>query len=221
MSFVEDFFNILEVYNNTFWPMIILTYLLGSVALYLAARKTGNSDKIISAILSFLWTWTGVVFCIVFYGPTDAEFLGVTMPGIWYFSGLLFVVQGILFFLFGVLKSSLSFAVVGNRYSVAGAIMVIYAMATYPIVGFMTELGYPQYPVFGVAPCPVTIFSFGLLLWTDKKVPIITAIIPLVWALMGGVMAVIGLNIWADVGLILSGIVGFPLIILRNSKITT
>jgi hypothetical protein len=52
--------------------MILLTYVLGFVALYLAARKTRHSDKVISAVLGVLWIWTGVVFCIAFYGPMSA-----------------------------------------------------------------------------------------------------------------------------------------------------
>ncbi|NIP66968.1 hypothetical protein GWN63_03920 [Candidatus Bathyarchaeota archaeon] len=220
MSFVDDFFNTLEVYNNTFWPMTVFTYLLGFVALYLAARKSRSSDKIVSAILGFLWIWSGAVFCIVFYGPMDVEFLGLTMRGIWYLVGFLFVVQGILFFWSGVLRESLSFGVGGDGYSIVGAIIVIYSMVIYPIIGFLTEMEYPRYPVFGAAPCPVGIFTFGLLLWTEKKVPLVTAVIPLIWALMG-VMSVMGLNIWADLGLILSGLVGFPLILLHNPKIGT
>jgi hypothetical protein len=194
-------------------------YVLGLAAVYLAARKTRHPDRMVSAILGVLWIWTGAVFCIVFYGPTEAEFLGVTMPGIWYVSGLLFVVQGFLFFASGVLKSSLSFAVGGDGFSIVGGIMVLYALAIYPIIGFLTGRGYPQYRIFGVAPCPVTIFTFGLLLWTDTKVPRLTAIIPLIWALMG-VMAVVGLQIWADVGLLLSGLVGFPLVLLHNAKVS-
>ena len=218
MSFVDDFFTTLQVYNDTFWPMILLTYVLGLVAVYLAGRKPRHSDKVVSAILGVLWIWTGAVFCIAFYGPTEAEFLGVPMPGIWYVSGLLFVVQGFLFVVSGVLKSSLSFAVGGDGYSVVGALMVLYALVIYPIIGFLTGHGYPRYPIFGVAPCPVTIFTFGLLLWTDKHVPRLLVIIPLIWALMG-VMAVVGLQIWADVGLLLSGLVGFPLVLRHNAKI--
>jgi hypothetical protein len=91
-------------------------------------------------------------------------------------------------------------------------------MVIYPVIGFLTGNGLLEYPIFGVAPCPVTIFTFGLLLWTDKKVPLIVVLIPLVWSLLGFI-PIIQFGILADIGLIISGIVGFIMIRRHNIKI--
>lgn len=154
MGFIDDFYRTLQSYNETFWPMIIITFLLGIVVVYLAARKSGSSSKVISAILSFLWIWSGIVFFIIYYGSMEVEFLGLVMPGVWYLGGVLFLFQGFLFLIFGVVKSQLSFRLGGDWLSVVGALMIVYAMVIYPVIGFLTGYSYPGYPVFGIAPCP-------------------------------------------------------------------
>lgn len=219
MSFVDDFYSTLQSYNEAFWYMIITTFLLGFVVVYLAARKSKSSSKVISAILSFLWIWSGIVFFIIYYGPMDAEFLGLVLPGVWYLGGILFLLQGFLFLILGLVKSSLSFRLGSDWISVVGALMVVYAMVIYPIIGFLTGYGYPRYPVFGIAPCPLTIFSIGLFQWSDRKMPIAIAAIPFIWALMG-IMPVLALNVWADIGELLSAIIGFPLVLYHNSKLS-
>ena len=219
MSFMDDFYSTLQSYNEAFWPMMVATFLLGVAVVYLAYRKRDNSDKAISAILSFLWVWSGIVFFILYFGPVDAEFLGFVMPGVWYLGGVLFLIQGVLFLVFGVVKSSLYFRLSSDWLSFVGGLIVAYAMIIYPVVGFLTGYGYPRYPVFGIAPCPLTIFTLGLFLWSDRKTPIAAMLIPFIWGLMG-VMPVLELNVWADVGELLASIVGFPLILYQRSKLT-
>jgi hypothetical protein len=217
MSFIDDFFSTLQSYNETFLPMTIFTFLLGVFIVYLAVRKSKNSGKIISVLLSFLWIWSGAVFFIVYYGPIDAEFLGLTLPGVWYLGGILFLIQSFLFLYFGVVKSSLSFEFNAGLSSIVGALLIVYAMVIYPLIGFLTGYSYPRYPIFGTAPCPLTIFSIGLLLWSDRKMPLVIVVIPFIWALMG-IMPVLALNIWADIGEVFSGIIGLSTILYRNLK---
>ena len=219
MGFIDDFYSTLQSYNETFWPMIIITFLLGIVVVYLAARKSGSSSKVISAILSFLWIWSGIVFFIIYYGSMEVEFLGLVMPGVWYLGGVLFLFQGVLFLIFGVVKSRLSFRLGGDWRSVVGALMIVYAMVIYPVIGFLTGYGYPKYPVFGIAPCPLTIFSLGLFQWSDRKMPIAVVLVPFIWGLMG-IMPVLALNVWADIGELMSAIIGLPLILYHNSKLS-
>jgi len=219
MGFAEDFYSTLQTYNETVLSVTIIAYLLGITAIYLTLKKSENSSKMISTILSFLWIWSGIVFFIIFFGPMETEFLGQTMPGIWYLGGALFIIQGILFLIFGVIRDSLSFGMAGDGNSVVGVILITYATIVYPIIGFLTGFSYPRYPVFGTGPCPLTIFTLGFLQWTDRKMPIIIAIIPFIWSLMG-IMPILALDVWADVGLMLSGIIGFPLILYHNSKLS-
>jgi hypothetical protein len=214
MGFVDEFFTALAAYNEAVWPVTIVAFLLGVVAVGLAARRGWSSGRLVAGILGVLWGWAGVVFFIWFLGPTIVELFGVTLPGVWYLSGVLFVLQGVLFLVVGVRRSALTFRPVWDGYGVAGAVLVGYAVVLYPLVGVVTGFGFPRYPVFG-APCPVTIFTWGLFLWADPPVPVAVAVVPLVWAVLG-VMPVLVLGVWADVGLLLAGLVGFPLIVRRN-----
>jgi hypothetical protein len=75
--------------------------------------------------------------------------------------------------------------------------------------------GYPKSPGFGVAPCPATIFTFGILLMIDKKFPKYILIIPLIWLVIG-FFAAINLGIKEDIGLLLSGIITAILILFRK-----
>jgi hypothetical protein len=140
------------------------------------------------------------------------------MTGMWYFSGILFVIQSIILLVYGLVKNVLSFSLDLSPCSIVGAIFVFYAMIIYPLIGALTGYLYPKYPIFGTAPCPVTIFTSGLLLWTNKKVPLVVTLIPFIWGIMG-IMPVLVLNVYADIGLILSGVIGFPLILLHNRNI--
>jgi len=163
MGFVEDFYSTLQAYNEAVLLITIIAYLLGIAAIYLALKKSNNSSRMISAILGFFWFWSGFVFFIIFFGPMEVEFIGQTMPGIWYLGGVLFIIQGILFLVFGVIRDSLSFRMGWDGNSMLGVILIAYAMIIYPIIGLLTGFSYPRYPVFGTGPCPLTLFTLGFL----------------------------------------------------------
>jgi hypothetical protein len=210
----EGFFDLIRSYNTTIWPMHVLTIVLGVAAVILALRKIRGSDKMIAAILALLWLWSGVVFLVIFLGSWTPTFFGFAVPGFGYLSGVLFVMQGGIFVYFGVLRSSLSFKPSADVQGVIGTVMVGYAVVVYPIIGWATGHPYPGYPVFGTAACPVTIFTIGMLFWTNRPMPPFTPIIPMVWGL-AGILAVLSIKVWADAGLFIAGMLG--VVILRRN----
>jgi len=193
-----------ERYNLAIWPMQVLAYVLGLVALFFAIRPGRYSSRIITGVLSFLWLWTGIVFFLPYFGP-------VYTPA--YAFGLLFFIQGLVF-LAGVAKPRLSFGFKADVYCLVGLVFIAYAMIGYPVVGYFLGHIYPQTPPFGLTPCPGTVFTFGLFLLTDKKVPRLFLVIPLLWAL-GGVLPV-SVGILEDIGLIISGLLGTAMILYRD-----
>jgi hypothetical protein len=90
-------------------------------------------------------------------------------------------------------------------------------MVIYPILGYFLGHGYPKSPGFGVAPCPTTIFTFGLLLWTDKKVAKYILLIPFIWSIIG-FSAVIAFGMREDTGLLITALLGTILIIFKDRK---
>ena len=215
MENVEGFFDLIRSYNTAIWPMHVLTLVLGVAAAILALKKTRESDRIISSILAFLWLWSGVVFLMVFLGSWIPTFFGFALPGFGYLSGVLFITQSAIFGYFGVIRRSLSFRLTADIPGLIGTVMVVYAMAIYPIVGYATSHPYPGYPVFGTAACPVAIFTVGIFFWTNRRMPQFTPIIPMIWGL-AGILAVVSIEVWADAGLFIAGILSFA-ILRRNA----
>jgi hypothetical protein len=195
-----------EAYNQAIWPMQVVAYVLGIGALFLALRPSRFSDGILNGVLSFLWLWNGIGFFMLAFGPAYT-------PA--YIFGALFVVQAALF-LRGVAEPHVSFRYTGDVTSLVGILLVAYAMIGYPLLGMLLGHRYPQSPPFGLTPCPTAVFTFGLFLLTDEKVPTLLIAIPFVWALGGILPASVGFV--EDVGLIGAGVVGTGLILYRNRR---
>ena len=87
----------------------------------------------------------------------------------------------------------------------------------YPLIGLWTGEAYPASPMFGVTPCPVTIFTFGVLLMTSARVPWGVLVVPLVWSLIGGSAAFL-LGIQQDWLLLVSGLIAVPAIVLHDRR---
>jgi len=85
----------------------------------------------------------------------------------------------------------------------------------YPLLGIATGHRYPELPMFGITPCSVTIFTFGMLLLTSRPPPIALLVIPVLWSLMGGSAAIL-LNVQQDWLLLVSGIVTVGLMLVRT-----
>ena len=97
--------------------------------------------------------------------------------------------------------------------------MIFYAMVAYPLIGLAVGERYPAMPLFGLAPCPLLIFTFGLMLWASCARWWLW-IVPLLWSAIGG-SAVIVLSVPQDWALPFSGAIAFLLVWLdRRSRVT-
>ena len=134
-----------------------------------------------------------------------------------YLFGALYIIQSGLFFYAGVVKGKLLFSYQPNKYSITGAVLVVYGLLIYPLLGMALGHIYPAQPTFGL-PCPTTIFTFGLLLWTETKTPKYILIIPAIWTIIG-FFAALNFGIYEDIGLLISGVVGVLFFILKGKKI--
>ena len=124
--------------------------------------------------------------------------------------------QSILFGIYGIMKGSITFKYQNNIYNYIGIIFIAYALIIYPILGYSLGHKYPYSPTFGL-PCLTTIFTFGILLFINKKIPVIVLIIPLLWSIIG-FGAALNLSIYEDYGLLISGILGFILLVVSNKN---
>jgi hypothetical protein len=84
------------------------------------------------------------------------------------------------------------------------------------VLGQLSGHSYPYSPTFGL-PCPTTIFTFGILLFADKKFNILLLLIPLIWSVIG-FGAALNFSVFEDYGLLIAGITGFLLLMVYNKK---
>ncbi len=200
---VEQFLDVFEKYNLSVWPMQIVLNLFGIAAIVLAIKKASYSARIITMILAFLWMWSGIVYHLVYFTAINKAAYGFAV---------VFILQSLLFLIFGVVKPKLAFQYRPNSYGIIGSLLILYAMLIYPVLGYFFRHVYP--PTFGV-PCPTTIFTFGLLLWTAKKVPKSILVMPLLWSVIGFSAALL-LGIREDLGLLIAGLMATPMIVFRD-----
>lgn len=204
----DQFLQLFELYNQSIWPAQLIAYLFGVSAVFLILRNKKAYNTLINMILGLFWIWMGALYHILFFSGIN--------PAAYIF-GILFTLQGILFISHNFTRHKIRFAFRKNLYGVIGGLFILYAMIGYPILGYFLGHTYPQSPVFGVAPCPTTIFTFGFLLWTKDKVPYWILIIPGFWALIG-FSAVVQLTIYEDMGLVIAGITAVIMLVYRNRK---
>lgn len=201
-----DLIPVLAEYNEAIWPLQIVAYLLAGFLLYFAVRPRDYSTRIIAGILGLFWLWTGLAFFLPYaveYTPT-------------YYFSVLFAFQGGLF-LFHALRPTVELSCACRRdvYNIMGLVLILYALAGYPLVTWLAGRGYPEMATFAVTPCPLTVFTFGIFLLTDRHVPYYLLVIPVLWAVSGVVW--IGNGMVEDVGLVLSGVVGLGLLLYRDA----
>ena len=205
---VDQFLNVFEQYNVAVWPAQVFLYTMGIVAVCLTLSRQKDFSRGVSLILSLFWIWMGLAYHFWYFSTINRAAL---------IFAALFVLEGIIFFIVGVLKHQLKFRFSLNFYGIVGGVFLLYALIVYPVFGYWLGHRYPAAPTFGL-PCPTTIFTFGLLLWTNRRVPLYVLAIPLAWTFLG-FWAAISLGMIEDLGLLMTGLIGSMLIIVRNTSI--
>lgn len=199
-----QFLDVFARYNQAVWPAQVVLVALAVMAVFLAVRPTPGSGRAVTAVLAFFWAWMGIVYHGLFFARIN--------PAAYLF-GLLFVAQGALLAIVAVRRAP-AFRPRADAAGIAGAALVAYALAGYPILGYVLGHRYPAAPTFGL-PCPTTIFTIGLLLWTVPRVPWWLLAIPAAWAVVG-TSAAASLGMTEDYGLLVAGVVGMGFVLLRH-----
>lgn len=176
------------------WPGQVVLYLTGVACLILVFYDRSGARRTLLALLGGLWLWMAVAYHMLYFARVN--------PAAWGF-GALFIVEAALLFAAALGKRPrVSAAPISRSF---GAILVIYAMVVYPIIGALSDHAYPHAPTFGL-PCPTTIFTFGVLLLTSQHVPWWVLVVPTLWALVGST-APLMFGIWEDCGLFAAAVI--------------
>jgi hypothetical protein len=205
---VEQFFSVFESYNRAIWPAQIVAYVLGLAVVAALVRRSSWSARFTTGTLALFWIWMGAVYHIAHFSTIN--------PAARIF-GVLFIVQGVILAIHGVILNRLDFGHTGRLNVAIGSLFIVFAMLIYPILGYLFGHRYPAVPMFGVTPCPATVFTFGVFLFARTRVPWYLFILPLLWSLVG-MSAAINLRVPQDYGLVIAGIVGTVIILVKNRE---
>ena len=173
---------------------MLAAYLLAAAAAVVALRQPSQARRWIAAILAAMWAWVGIVYQGIYFSrinPAAALFAAA------------FVVQSGLFAIDALRGSALDFRRPRPAPFFVTAVLILYATFLYPLIGFAVGEEYPATPSFGVTPCPLVIFTFGLLVWGRAPWPL--WVIPLLWSAVGGTASLL-LSVPQDVALPLSAV---------------
>jgi hypothetical protein len=202
---VDQFLSVFERYNVAVWPAQLFLNAIGILAICLVLQRKSDFSKTVSIILAIFWLWMGLVYHFWFFSA-------INKPALMF--ALLFVLQATIFFIAGFWKHQLWFRFTLNLNGIVGSVFLVYALIVYPALGYWFDHRYPTAPTFGL-PCPTTIFTFGVLLWTERRVPLYLLAIPLAWSFMG-FWAGVSLGMKEDFGLLAAGLISSLVIILRD-----
>jgi len=195
-------------YNPQVWPGHVIAYLLAAAAVGLLIWRAGpTASRFMTVMLAALWLWLGVVFHGMY--ATDLD------PTLGTVYAVLFSIQAGLLVRAGVLRRDLTFTTGHGAAGIIGWALVGFALLVYPLIGVALGHGYPEAPLFGMAPCPSTIATLGFLLLAKAPLPRHLLTIPLIWSVLGPLGAV-PQGMTEDLGLFAAGVVAVGIVMRRD-----
>ena len=199
-----QFFEVFRRYNEGIWPAQLALLAIALVAAFAAyradLRNSWRWGRVAFVLLAVLWFWTGIVYHKIFFARLT--------PAAQIF-GSMFIAQGALLLLTAAQDGS-SFTRASRGSALAGALLIAYALLLYPSIGFVLGQHYPSIPTFG-APCPVTIFTFGVYCLLPASVPRFALPIPVLWAVIAS-SAALSFGVWEDLALVPAAAVAIALV---------
>ena len=203
----DEFLTVFERYNEAIWPAQLVLYALAVLAL-LSLHNGGNRMRqVVFSVLSLLWAWMGGVYHITYFSTINKAA---------YAFGLIFLVQSFIFIYEGIIQDKISLRLRFDTHGIIGIALIAYALIVYPLIGLALGHVYPKSPTFGV-PCPTTIFTFGILLFSSNRISFFILLIPFAWSIVG-LSAALNLAIYEDIGLVISGIVSTAILTILKKR---
>jgi Family of unknown function (DUF6064) len=189
-----------------FWPLQIVTFGFALVVVVSLWRKWPITARAVPAILAVMWAINAIGYHYLYFRSIN--------PAATLFAAL-FLVQAILLSACALSRRGLKFGVQHDVRTYVGSGIVIYAMVVYPILGILAGHGLMEGPMLGIAPCPTTIFTIGILVLARGKWIAWLSIVPMLWSLIGW-LAAVQLGMPEDFGLPVSAAILLTLVVSNN-----
>jgi hypothetical protein len=195
--------------NAAVWPMQLVWYICAVAIIGLAFWPSRRATQVICVLAAADLAWEGIAY----FGIERSD---MHLAWLW---AAVFVLEAILLLLAGTLRRGLVISPRWDVASVLGAVLIVYALVGYPLLGLLGGHALLTLPTFGLAPCATVIFSFGVLLWARSPVPLYLLPLLLAWGLCAA-PPMIAMGFVADGGLVLAGVVTAGVLIWRDRTST-
>ena len=192
-----EFLRVFSDYNESIWPAQLLAAFFGLIAIALLFSSKEWASRSIATILAIFWATTGVGYHWLHFSEVNAAA---------YLFGAVFVIASLIFLIEGTVRNRIRFRISSGARSCFALALIAYSLLIYPLIGLWITHPYPETPLFGVVPCPTTIFTLGLLTVASHPRLLLLAAVPVLWAAIGGSAALL-LAVPQDLGLVIAGLV--------------
>jgi hypothetical protein len=187
--------------NRELWPAPLLVPILGAAALLLTVRPAPGSDRAITALLAAAWLWTGMGWHLLRFAP-----INFAAPAY----GIAFVVEGAMLAWTGAARGRLAFRFDRDPAGWSGLALALAALVACPLADRLAGQDWASVRLVGLAPEPTALFTLGLLLLTDGRLPLRLCVVPFLWTLVAATTALL-LAIPQDLALAVTGLGGLGL----------
>ena len=201
----EQFFEIIEKYNQAVFPAQLIAILLAILSVILLHSKKKSKNNLIGGFLGILWIWIGIAYHFAFFTEINkAAFL---------FGGL-FVLQGLFFLIETFYRKKLEFKFSGKWMDYIAYFFIIFGIVIYPILLFYLENSLELTITLGL-PCPSTILTFGFLMLASSRLSKYLLIIPALWTIVG-TSAAINFGVYPDYLMPVSALIAIIYLFVRK-----
>jgi len=202
----QQFLEVFAAYNAAVWPAQAVAYVLGLAACIALAWRPRAGSRLVTGVLAAGWLWTGLAYHLFHFARINPAAVAFAF---------LFIGEGVLL-VNAARTRSLRFRPAQGWRAWCGWALVAYAMVLYPMFGLATGGRYPALPMFGITPCPLVLFTFGVLMLAVGRVPWMLLVVPGAWSLVGGSAAFL-LDVPQDWPLLFAGLL-LPALLLRRPR---
>ena len=176
----EAFFSFLAQYNQMIWPLQVLAYLLAGAATFCALKPVRHSGRIIGAVLTVFWLWTGGVYHLQFFARINFWDLGF---------GLLFLFQGLVLAWRTVIRDRLEVPSSSAPARPIGLICLTTSLFLYPAAFLLAGQDLSEVAWVGVSPTGTLLFTLGMLCLCRPAQQKRLLVLPVLCCLAGTVFA--------------------------------
>ncbi len=204
----EVYFRLFELYNKDIWPAQLASPVFAVAIIFLARHGARHQSRVISLGFAAMWLWVGYAYYAVRYATINDWAVVLAWIA---------ALQAILFLVSAVRHTPVRYQTDRSIAGVAGAVLVALAAFLYPFLTFAVGRNWRGAEIFGFAPDPTMVATFGLVLLSMSKSRWILIPLPLLLAVVSGMTAV-AMEAYSGLFTCLAGAIAIVLMMTRKHR---